>query len=176
MIQRIKWTARTFDHELPVGLFAAVLERLRGTPLRAAVLLGEVAEPLRRTRVGDGWSAQEHVGHLADLHDLDTVRLREYLEGAAVLSSADMSNRRTYEADHNRAATAILLERFRVHRDELVRALEAVSEADANRAAQHPRLRRPLRLIDWMYFVAEHDDHHLAAARETLRTAAGATT
>ena len=169
MIRRMKWTARTFDHELPVGLFAAVLERLRGTPLRAAALLGEVAEPLRRTRPGDGWSAQEHIGHLDDLHELDLLRLEEYLRGATVLSSADMTNRRTYEADHNAAATASLIDRFRTHRDELVRALEAVTEAEANRAAQHPRLRRPLRLIDWMYFVAEHDDHHLAAAREILR-------
>jgi len=169
MIRRMKWTARTFDHELPIELFAAVLERLRGTPLRAAALLGEFAAPLRRTRVGEGWSAQEHVGHLDDLHELDILRLHEYLRGAAELSSADMTNRRTYEADHNATATALLLERFRVHRDELVRALEAVTEADAGRAAQHPRLRRPLRLIDWMYFVAEHDDHHLAAAREILR-------
>jgi len=26
----------------------------------------------------------------------------------------------------------------------------------------HPRLQQPLRLVDHLYFVAEHDDHHLA--------------
>jgi hypothetical protein len=37
--------------------------------------------------------------------------------------------------------------------------------------AIHPRLRTRIRLIDWAQFVAEHDDHHLAAAREALRSA-----
>jgi hypothetical protein len=32
--------------------------------------------------------------------------------------------------------------------------------------ARHPRLGTPMRLIDLAYFVAEHDDHHLARLRE----------
>jgi hypothetical protein len=42
---------------------------------------------------------------------------------------------------------------------------------EAGLASEHPRLRRPLRLVDWLYFLAEHDDHHLAKAREILRRA-----
>jgi hypothetical protein len=30
------------------------------------------------------------------------------------------------------------------------------------RTITHPRLKAPMRLIDHLYFVAEHDDHHLA--------------
>jgi hypothetical protein len=26
----------------------------------------------------------------------------------------------------------------------------------------HPRLKEPMRLVDHLFFVAEHDDHHLA--------------
>jgi hypothetical protein len=32
----------------------------------------------------------------------------------------------------------------------------------------HPRLKQPMRLVDHLYFVAEHDDHHLATIREMM--------
>jgi hypothetical protein len=31
--------------------------------------------------------------------------------------------------------------------------------------ALHPRLKIPMRIVDLAYFVAEHDDHHLATIR-----------
>jgi len=172
MIRRINWTARTFDHELPVGLFPVVLERLRGTPMRAADLLTSAAEPRRRQHAAGSWSAQEHVGHLDDLHELDMRRLDDYLSGASQLTAADMSNRATNEANHNATPTHVLLERLCTRRAELIRRLERVTDLDAARSALHPRLRRPLRLVDWMFFVAEHDDHHLTSARECLRAVA----
>ena len=86
-----------------------------------------------------------------------------------------MTNRKTFEADHNATPTDVLLQRVSAHRDELVERLEGLDESLVERAAVHPRLQRPLRLIDWMYFVAEHDDHHLASAREAARAPRGAT-
>jgi len=174
MITLARWTTRTFDHELPLGLYPAVLERLRGTPARAAELLHSVSEPLRRWRVEPAWSALQHIGHLDDLHDLDMRRLQDYASGSPVLAAADMTNRRTEEADHNTGATGVLLERLREHREELAQQLEQFDETQAARAARHPRLQRTMRVIDWMYFVAEHDDHHLARAREVLQLARGA--
>ena len=32
----------------------------------------------------------------------------------------------------------------------------------------HPRLKQPMRLVDHLYFVAEHDDHHLAKIWEMI--------
>jgi hypothetical protein len=171
MIALAPWTTRTFDHELHLGLYPAVLERLRGTPARAAELLRAAPEPLRCWRSEPSWSAQQHIGHLDDLHDLDLRRLADYASGADVLSAADMTNKKTDEADHNRVATDALLERLRVHREALADRLERLDEAEAARSARHPRLQRTMRVIDWMYFVAEHDDHHLARAREALRRA-----
>jgi hypothetical protein len=34
--------------------------------------------------------------------------------------------------------------------------------------ALHPGLKTPMRIIDLAYFVAEHDDHHLASIREMM--------
>jgi hypothetical protein len=35
-------------------------------------------------------------------------------------------------------------------------------ETFIQRTALHPRLNVPMRVLDWAYFIAEHDDHHLA--------------
>ena len=56
----------------------------------------------------------------------------------------------------------IFLKSFRSAREELFRALDVVDGSMIERAAKHPRLGKPMRLIDLAFFVAEHDDHHLA--------------
>jgi hypothetical protein len=40
-----------------------------------------------------------------------------------------------------------------------------------SRAIPHPRLKTPMRLADHLYFVAEHDDHHLARIWELVTDA-----
>jgi hypothetical protein len=36
------------------------------------------------------------------------------------------------------------------------------------RSMLHPRLKKPMRLVDHLYFAAEHDDHHLAKIWELI--------
>jgi selenocysteine lyase/cysteine desulfurase len=168
MINVIAWTARTFTFDLPLGTFPAVLERLRGTPARAAELVSGVAEELLSRRRNEKWSAKEHLGHLTDLQVLEEQRLAEFLAGAPVLSAADPANKVTEAAGHNQVPIALLLERLRTSRCEWMRKLEALTEEEVARTALHPRLQRPMRVLDWAYFVAEHDDHHLARARQAV--------
>jgi hypothetical protein len=33
----------------------------------------------------------------------------------------------------------------------------------------HPRLQQPMRVVDMAFFVAEHDDHHLARMTQLAR-------
>lgn len=172
MIKPIAWTARTFTFDMPIGAFPALLERLRGTPARAADLVSGSSEGVLSHRSNGKWSAKENLGHLMDLHALDEKRLQEYLAGARVLSGADMTNRATEAADHNHVPIALLLERMRTTRSGWVLKLEALSEDEVGRTAMHPRLKQPMRLLDWAYFIAEHDDHHLARARQAIRDAA----
>jgi DinB superfamily len=168
MIQQMAWTRRRFEHEWPVELLPGIVERLRGTPARAAALVAEFTDAeVRRGR--GAWSALEHIGHLDDLHALDMARLDEYLARAPLLTAADMANRTTYDAHHNERPAVEVLERFRARRLELVERLEVLTPEEAAITSEHPRLRRPFRLVDWLYFLAEHDDHHLAKAREALR-------
>ena len=116
-------------------------------------------------RPGDEWSIQEHVGHLHDLDELHEGRLEDYEAGLDALRAADMTNKKTYEADHNANTVENLLDAFRAARMAFVARLEAMNAEMAGRTAIHPRLNKPMRVVDMAYFVAEHDDHHLAAIR-----------
>lgn len=145
-----------------------MLERLRGTAAGAAELIDGVSDGRLRARPGTGWSAKEHIAHLDDLHELDERRLQEFLAARSALSAADMTNRRTHDARHNDTPAAAIVARLRVHRASLIDRMQHLTQAQISTSAMHPRLQKPMRLIDWAYFVAEHDDHHLAAARAAL--------
>jgi uncharacterized damage-inducible protein DinB len=163
---------REFDFGLALGVFPSVVERLRGTPARLEELTrGLSPETLTAKNVAGSWSVQEQVGHLIDLDELHEGRLEDYARHHSTLRAADMTNRKTEEAGHNEARLEDLLAAFRAARLSFVRRLEAMSEHEVAASALHPRLRKQMRVIDMAYFVAEHDDHHLASIHEILRSA-----
>jgi hypothetical protein len=173
VVHLIPWLERRWSFDLPVGAFPAVLERLAGTPARAAALAAGVPESILARRPASAWSVKEHIGHLSDLHALDIRRVDEFLGRATVLSGADPSNRRTEEGHHRDTPIAQLLDTFQQQRQSLTRLLGKLTEEDVAAAAVHPRLGVAMRLIDWAQFVADHDDHHLAAARIALHALDG---
>jgi hypothetical protein len=120
-------------------------------------------------RDGERWSIQENAGHLLNLESLVRQRLDEYLAGAKALHAADMSNRKTYEADHNQMLMATILADFRTQRTELVNRLDDLGPQTFAATAHHPRLNVPMRLVDMMFCQAEHDDYHLARISELIR-------
>ena len=117
---------------------------------------------IRKPRESDKWSAQEHAGHLLDLEPLWRARVDDYRRAASQLTVADLSNRKTSEAQHNLRPIESILTEFRSERARLAGTVEELDPAIFARASLHPRLKTPLRLVDHLYFVAEHDDHHLA--------------
>jgi uncharacterized damage-inducible protein DinB len=169
MIPRQPWFERQFSFDLPVSAAPGVLERLRGTPPRLEHRLAGVA-PVRLTaRVADRWSIQENVGHLGDLEPLWMARVDDLAMGRPALHPADLDNRATHEAHHNARPLRELLDRFARARADLVTQLESADQADWLRSALHPRLKQPMRLLDLAFFIAEHDDHHLATITELRR-------
>ncbi|HEY7028811.1 MAG TPA: DinB family protein [Gemmatimonadales bacterium] len=81
-----------------------------------------------------------------------------------------MENRKSFEAHHNDRPLREILSEFRTARADLVTQFEGADQADWVRSALHPRLKTPMRLLDLAFFVAEHDDHHLATISELLRS------
>lgn len=169
MSQHLGWFERTFQFTFPVEVFPEMIERLRGTPARLEDRVRTIAPEILTKRDGERWSIQENAGHLLDLESLVGGRLDEYLAGAKVLHAADVSNRKTYDADHNQVAIAEILNGFRRARMRLVERLDQLAPEKFAAVAHHPRLDVPMRLVDMLFFQAEHDDYHLARISELIR-------
>ena len=86
----------------------------------------------------------------------------DFLTGGDTLTAADLSNRKTQEANHNAQELEEILREFRAARFVLADRLEKFDASVFVQTMLHPRLKQPMRLVDHLYFVAEHDDHHLA--------------
>lgn len=168
MTHRI-WFERHFDLGLPPEAFPEIVERIRGTPARLEERLLGIPEPTLTRRPGEAWTIKEQVGHLGDLEPLWAGRLDDLLAGAKRLRPADLTNRATHEAAHDRAPLDALLGRFREYRQAVTARLDALDAAALGRTGLHPRLEQPMSVVDLFYFVAEHDDHHLARISALLR-------
>jgi uncharacterized damage-inducible protein DinB len=170
MTERIMWFERKFSFDLlPVWMYPNVVERLRGTPARLDDLTRSLPQEILTRRDGDKWSIQEQAGHLLDLEPLGMNRLDDYEAGRDTLYAADLENRKTHEANHNADTIENILAAFRAERMEFVRRLDAYDEAFVQRTALHPRLQMKVRVLDLAFFIAEHDDHHLARISELIR-------
>jgi uncharacterized damage-inducible protein DinB len=167
MMHRTPWFDRRFPPIEDNGLLPGILERLEGTACRLRSLLSGIE---RAGPVDAGWTIAQEVGHLIDLEPLWLARAHDIIRGQADLTAADLSNRATHEGDHDQWPMAQLIDRFERARRALVSALRQTNQGDRERSARHPRLGTPMRLIDLAYFVAEHDDHHLARLRELTTT------
>jgi uncharacterized damage-inducible protein DinB len=165
------WFERKFEFSFPVELHPNLLARLRGTPARVEEVLRGRSQEILVSKPQEKWSAQEHAGHLLDLEPLWLARVGDYIAGSAQLTATDLKNRKTDEANYNSRPLEEVLTAFRAAR---ARLLNRAGELDTSlfaRAIPHPRLKTPMRLVDHLYFVAEHDDHHLARIWELVNTA-----
>lgn len=162
------WFERKFQFSFPEELLPNLCARLRGTPARLEEALRGRSREILVAKPHGKWSAQEHAGHLLDLEPLWLARVSDYVEASEQLTPADLQNRKTDEANHNSRPLEQILADFRTARKSL---LDRVGDLDPSlfaRSISHPRLKTPMRLADHLYFVAEHDDHHLARLWELV--------
>ena len=168
MLNRLPWFERVFPTGLPAHLLPVLVERLRGTPARLADRLTGVPHEALIRCGGGSWSVQENVGHLLDLEPLWQQRVGDLAQRRGQLAEADLANRRTHEANHNAVPLGGLFTAFRAARDATVRHVETFPDEGMAFTAKHPRLMASMNVIDLAYFVAEHDDYHLARISELL--------
>jgi len=168
MIRQTPWFERKFNFNYPVGYFPVIIERLRGAAPRIESFVKNESEEKLIAKPGGEWSAREHIGHLYDLEELWYGRIEDFLEGKQMLRPADLRNTKTHQANHNAKMTGELLLQFSNERNKLIEKVKNVNESVALITALHPRLQTPMRLIDSLFFVAEHDDHHIAKMRQLV--------
>jgi uncharacterized damage-inducible protein DinB len=168
MIPQTPWFQRSFHFDFPAGIFPIIFSRLEGSIFRLYSLLSNADDELC-SRNPNGWSVKEHVGHLYDLEELWWKRLLDFQQNKLMLTVADLNNVKTNEAGHNEKTLEQLLEQFTIERQKILETVYVFDEELLSRTSVHPRLNQPMRLIDSLYFVAEHDDHHIAAISTLLR-------
>ncbi len=161
--ESMQWFDRKFSFDLPLWMGPNIVERLRGTPARVEDRLQGVPASKLVHKTGNQWTIQEHVGHLLDLEPLWSGRVEDMYNGVEELRAADLENKKTYQADHNARPMVFLLAAFRKQRAALIERLDNMKEDDFALSARHPRLVQPMRMMDLLFFTAEHDDHHLAS-------------
>ena len=169
MANQIPWIQRKFEFNFPAGLYPELIERLRGTPARLEEHVAKLPAATLTRPDGDRWSIQENAGHLFDLEELWLGRLDDYDNGLATLRAADLTNRKTTEAGYNARSVKDILAAFRLSRFAMIDRMEARDARYFERSALHPRLKTPMRAVDLMLFVAEHDDYHLTRISDLLR-------
>jgi uncharacterized damage-inducible protein DinB len=169
-MSRQRWFDRQFELGLPPESLPEILNRFRGTPYRLADRTQHLTVDALTRRIGDRWSIQENVGHLLDLESLWSGRLDDLEAGRDELRPADLENRMTHEAEHNQRYVTDLLVGFGTARRDMVRRIESWSDEQVRRTALHPRLQQPMTVVDLLFFVAEHDDHHLREICELSTT------
>jgi uncharacterized damage-inducible protein DinB len=157
------WVERkfNFDH-LSEADFPSLVDRLRATPARVDSLVRGLSRERLTRREGDAWSIQEQIGHLLELDALHDGRLEDYRAGASVLRAADMENTKTHAGGYNDRTIEDVLAAFRGVRGRFVEHLDAWEPERRLAVALHPRLQQPMRVVDMLFFAAEHDEHHLA--------------
>jgi uncharacterized damage-inducible protein DinB len=162
------WFERKFEFTFPVEQYPNLCVRLRGTPARLEEIVRGVPRDILIGKPDGKWSAQEHAGHLLDLEPLWAARVDDFFRDGDTLTVADLRNRKTDEANHNARNVEDVAAEFRAARLRLLDRVGALPAEAFARTRLHPRLKQPMRLVDHLYFVAEHDDHHLALIWEHI--------
>jgi hypothetical protein len=168
MIAKTPWTSRKFNFDFPVTYFPCIFVRLQGTCVRIEDYIKNLSEEQLESKEPGKWSIKEHIGHLTDLDELHEGRLIDYKNKLPVLRAADMTNLKTNEANHNSKLVSKLVHDFRNARNQFLKHLEMLNESELSQSAIHPRLNQSMRIVDMAFFVAEHDDQHLATISELV--------
>ena len=161
-MNRKEWFKRKFNQTLDPETLPNILERLSGTPARVEEKIRSIDANYYDLKLEDKWSIKENIGHLSDLEPLWMARIEDLVDKREILTEADLSNQKTHQANHNQRSIKELLDEFRGLRGQHMAKLTGLNSLDMKKISLHPRLNTPMRIIDLAFFVAEHDDHHLA--------------
>lgn len=159
---RTNWFDRVFPSIEDNGLLPGIIERLEGTPARLKEKVRGLKDNTAAKHADDKWSIKKEIGHLTDLEPLWYERLNQVIADDPNMKVADPANRKTHETPHDEKTFDQLIAEFKTERQKFVSKLQSLQEADLVKTSLHPRLKTPMKVIDLAYFVAEHDDHHLA--------------
>lgn len=172
MIKRQSWVDHKFNLGIDPGWAHNVMSRIEDCVVRLGHHTLNVSDEILSRRHGDKWSIKEHIGHLIDLEELWINRFLQFEKLVPELVHADMSNQKTEQASHNDKSIQLLLNEFNIERQNLISTFYSLSEKALTHNALHPRLKVIMKPVDLLFFVSEHDDHHLTSIVKLKKTLA----
>lgn len=156
-----KWFDRKFVFDKTAADFPALYDRLVASPPLLQEIITNADEDIICQKPDGKWSVKEHIGHLVILEALWQERINDITNGHTHLTVADLDNKATSTAEFNRIPINELVARFSEIRGNTLKLLQTTDVAAISTKSRHPRMLQDLGLTDHLYFVAEHDDHHL---------------
>jgi len=169
-MNRQKWIDHKFETGIDVNWQLNVLCRVQDTAIRLEHHCKDLNNQQLSEIQNDAWSIKEHIGHLVDLEELWNKRFLDFKEKKTELLSADMSNQKTKQAAHNEQSLDALLYNFKTQRENTLRIFNALTDDIKNHQVMHPRIKKTMRPIDLLFFIAEHDNHHIASITRIKET------
>lgn len=167
-METIKWFDRKFDFNFGMEQFSDLSERLGKSASMFLEITSEISNEDLNFKPDGKWSIKEHIGHLYILEPLWQKRFLEIKENKKEMSPADLNNTATDNALFNQYDIEKITDNFRQERNNTIQLLNSFSEQDFLNSLYHPRLQQPMRMIDLMYFVAEHDIHHFKSIQNLI--------
>lgn len=166
MIERQLWVDHKFNLGINTGWTQNVMSHIRDTIIRLEYHCQDLTDDQLSLQLNNSWSIKEHIGHLSDLEDLWRRRFLEFPKGDKELVMADMSNQKTKQSNHNNETLDALLGQFIVERENTMAIYNQLDAKSQNHQAMHPRIKMLMRPVDLLFFVAEHDNHHITSIIE----------
>ncbi len=165
----MQWFEREFQFPFSTEFYPSLIERLTGLLPGVRARVETTPAAAWTVQIDGRWSAQENIGHLGDLEFLRQGRLDDFDVGADILQPADLDDRKTHDSNHNGKPLSRVVEELATAPKHTLARLDALAPEAFGRANRCPRLDQPMRFVDRLYFLAEHDDHHLARISTVLR-------
>jgi len=165
-MERQKWVEHVFNFGIDPGWAQNILSNVQDTEVRIQYHCQNLSDNALSQKPNGAWSIKEHIGHLIDLEDLHINRLNQFSLLKEELSAADMSNQKTEKSNHNNSAFSSLLKEFKIKRRQFISTFQSLNEMVLNHESFHPRLKVKMKPVDLLFFVVEHDNHHLTTIIE----------
>lgn len=169
MIRRQQWVDHKFNLGIDVGWKNNILNRIEDTEIRLCHYIKNLSNKQLSQKTNGMWSIKEHVGHLTDLESLWLNRFEQFEKLFPELVAADMTNKKTELSNHNEQHIDKLIEDFRLERQKLIYTVNQLSEKSQKHRALHPRIKTMMKPVDLLFFIAEHDDHHLTSIKKIIK-------
>lgn len=165
----MKWLERTWQFPINGIEYLVLIQKLKNTASIIIELTHGLQEEQTKRKVNNKWSINEHAGHLLTIESLWIARLDDFVMGHSALRPWNGTNADTDAANFNRQRLGKILEDFDDIRTVHAEMLSKFEDKCSEMQARIERLNTTMNLRDHIWFMTEHDEHHINAIQQLIQ-------